>query len=194
MPRERPGRLGQSGRNLGWIRQQGRDPAELPLMVEACRLWKELGERCGSTALRLRGDRHQLSRPSPGGCAAIRDLRRSARGTWRSTREARPQADRAALPLPEQRWQYGLRTPGDRRVARLAAPAIANAVLEKGGRIFETCAVRSIDPGRRPRPDRDGPGRSHRGTRRHRVGRGIGRPCRRRRSPPAAIVRGIDRD
>ena len=32
----------QSSRNWGWIRQQGRDPAELPLMVEARRLWQQL--------------------------------------------------------------------------------------------------------------------------------------------------------
>jgi len=38
------GHLGceQSGRNLGWVRQQGRDEAELPLMIESNRLWKSL--------------------------------------------------------------------------------------------------------------------------------------------------------
>ena len=38
---------GQSGRNWGFVRQQGRDPSELPLMIEANRIWssaeKELG-------------------------------------------------------------------------------------------------------------------------------------------------------
>ena len=32
----------QSSRNWGWIRQQGRDPDELPIMIEANRLWREL--------------------------------------------------------------------------------------------------------------------------------------------------------
>ena len=32
----------QSSRNWGWIRQQGRDPDELPLMVEAIGLWQQL--------------------------------------------------------------------------------------------------------------------------------------------------------
>jgi glycine/D-amino acid oxidase-like deaminating enzyme len=32
----------QSGRNWGWIRQQGRDIAELPIMMEAIRLWTDL--------------------------------------------------------------------------------------------------------------------------------------------------------
>ena len=35
----------QSSRNWGWIRQQGRDPHELPIMVEANRLWTELASQ-----------------------------------------------------------------------------------------------------------------------------------------------------
>ena len=32
----------QSSRNWGWIRQQGRDPAELPIVIEAARHWRTL--------------------------------------------------------------------------------------------------------------------------------------------------------
>ena len=32
----------QSSRNWGWIRQQGRDPDEMPIMAEAQALWREL--------------------------------------------------------------------------------------------------------------------------------------------------------
>ena len=32
----------QSSRNWGWIRQQGRDPDELPIMMEANRIWQDL--------------------------------------------------------------------------------------------------------------------------------------------------------
>ena len=32
----------QSSRNWGWVRQQGRDPAELPIMVESMHLWHGL--------------------------------------------------------------------------------------------------------------------------------------------------------
>jgi glycine/D-amino acid oxidase-like deaminating enzyme len=39
----------QSSRNWGWIRQQGRDPDELPIMVEAARLWRELSTQTGDT-------------------------------------------------------------------------------------------------------------------------------------------------
>ena len=33
----------QSTRNWGFVRQQGRDPAELPLMIESNRIWQSLG-------------------------------------------------------------------------------------------------------------------------------------------------------
>ena len=32
----------QSGRNWGWIRKQGRDPSELPIMIEALEIWRKL--------------------------------------------------------------------------------------------------------------------------------------------------------
>src|SRR5262245_20977522 len=37
----------QSGRNWGWIRQQGRSPVELPMMMRSLRLWLELREELG---------------------------------------------------------------------------------------------------------------------------------------------------
>ena len=37
----------QSSRNWGWVRQQGRDPAELPIMVEAMDLWRTLADELG---------------------------------------------------------------------------------------------------------------------------------------------------
>lgn len=37
----------QSGRNWGWVRQQGRDPGELPIMVESLNLWKSLSAEMG---------------------------------------------------------------------------------------------------------------------------------------------------
>jgi len=46
----------QSSRNWGWIRQQGRDAAELPIMQEAHHLWHALaGETNVDIGLRQRG-------------------------------------------------------------------------------------------------------------------------------------------
>ena len=37
----------QSGRNWGWVRVQGRDPREIPMMLESLRIWRTLAEDIG---------------------------------------------------------------------------------------------------------------------------------------------------
>ncbi len=37
----------QSSRNWGWVHQQGRDPAELPIMVERLRIWERHAQESG---------------------------------------------------------------------------------------------------------------------------------------------------
>src|SRR6186713_2257831 len=37
----------QSGRNWGWVRQQGRSPVELPMMLRSLRLWLEMRDELG---------------------------------------------------------------------------------------------------------------------------------------------------
>jgi len=41
----------QSSRNWGWVRQQGRDRAELPIMMESNRIWRGLAEETGERDL-----------------------------------------------------------------------------------------------------------------------------------------------
>src|ERR1700732_801792 len=38
----------QSSRNWGWCRKMGRDPRELPLAIEALRLWAEMNSLVGA--------------------------------------------------------------------------------------------------------------------------------------------------
>src|SRR2546422_5634031 len=38
----------QSGRNWGFVRQQGRDPLEVPLMMESNRIWRGLEQELGA--------------------------------------------------------------------------------------------------------------------------------------------------
>src|SRR5947209_13204631 len=37
----------QSSRNWGWVRKMGRDPREIPLVIESLRLWEGMGELVG---------------------------------------------------------------------------------------------------------------------------------------------------
>src|SRR5512145_447304 len=59
----------QSRKNWGFVRQQGRDPHELPLMVEANRMWRGLERELGADLewvqggnLALADDRARMAR------------------------------------------------------------------------------------------------------------------------------------
>ena len=39
----------QSGRNWGWVRQQGRDTREMPMIVESLRIWRGLEQEIGES-------------------------------------------------------------------------------------------------------------------------------------------------
>src|SRR5215470_18554265 len=64
------GRVGgrQSGRNLGFVRQQGRAPAELPMMMAASQRWPGLGGELGSDVeLRMGGNLRLTNDPELAG-------------------------------------------------------------------------------------------------------------------------------
>jgi len=135
----------QSSRNWGWIRQQGRDAAELPIMIESLNAWEALSKQLDvdigfsrqgvlylaetETELAARSDwlkiaqQHQLDTRMLSS-AEIDELFRSRPGQWRG----------------------GIFTPSDARAEpALAVPALARAVQRQGGRIREHCAVRALD-------------------------------------------------
>ena len=58
----------QSSRNWGWCRKMGRDPRELPLIIESLRLWQGMNERVeAETGFRQAGIMYLAeSRPSSG--------------------------------------------------------------------------------------------------------------------------------
>lgn len=72
----------QSSRNWGWIRQHGRDSAELPIMMEASRLWEMIDKEVhGRTGFKRAGvmylsqsERDQAKREAWLGIAKAHDL------------------------------------------------------------------------------------------------------------------------
>jgi len=135
----------QSSRNWGWIRQQGRDPAELPIMMESNHIWRGLAEKTGESGLSF----------TESGCLYLArsqaDLKRFEE--WEhiakdhglnskvlSTREL------TQLEQPvDGPWLGGLLTPGDGRAEPwLAVPALAKAAHREGVSIIENCAARTI--------------------------------------------------
>ena len=136
----------QSSRNWGWVRQQGRDRAELPIMMESNRIWRDLAGETGekdlafipSGCLYLAEDERQLAT-----FEAWHDL---AKEHQLDTRMLSGAEARDAAPGIEGRWAGGMVTPSDGRAEPfVAVPALARAAHRLGVSIVENCAVRTID-------------------------------------------------
>lgn len=134
----------QSGRNWGWVRQQGRSPVELPMMMRSRRLWPELQRELGEDL----GFRQ-------GGCLylAATKTQFDELGPWLSV--AREHGlDTRLLTSTELtgilrgdvgRWAGGLYTASDGRAEpNRAAPEIARGARRAGAHIVTGCAVRGL--------------------------------------------------
>ncbi len=135
----------QSGRNWGWVRQQGRDLRELPMMMESMRIFRDLesdlGESVGFTqggCLFAANDAKELQ--------SFHEWRDSASNFGLDTRildrkELASLVSGATVP-----WQGAMYTPSDGRAEpHKTAPAIARAAARAGATILTSCAVRGIE-------------------------------------------------
>jgi glycine/D-amino acid oxidase-like deaminating enzyme len=136
----------QSSRNWGWVRQQGRDWAELPIMMEANRIWRGLAQETGESDLAF----------TQSGCLRLfdseADLRKNetwlemAREHQLDTRMLSAQEVRSRFPNIVGDWVGGMETPSDGRAEPfVAVPALARAARARGVRVIEGCAVRTLD-------------------------------------------------
>jgi glycine/D-amino acid oxidase-like deaminating enzyme len=141
------GRVGaeQSSRNWGWCRTQGRDLAELPLMLESMRLWDGLADDLArdvgfrrTGVLFVTNDRREFGRW---------DRWRHAAATYGVEAQLiSSDAIGKLIPSAAEQWLGGLYTPGDGCAdpAR-AAPAFAAAARRYGATVHEHCAARGLD-------------------------------------------------
>jgi glycine/D-amino acid oxidase-like deaminating enzyme len=136
----------QSSRNWGWIRQQGRDAAELPIMIESNRIWRGLAEKTGeadlaftqSGALHLAETEERL--------ALFETWHENSRRHQLDTRLLTKAEVEARFPEIRGRWLGGIFTESDGRGEPFVAiPALARAARRLGVRIVEGCAVRTLD-------------------------------------------------
>lgn len=137
----------QSGRNWGWIRAQGRDPAELPLMVEAQALWADLARRLGAERLGYRMAGVSYLARSQADLARFDAWLPKAAAHGLSTRILSAAETQALFSgLRAGVWRGALHTPGDARAEPFQAlPAIAEAAAAEGLSIREHCAARALD-------------------------------------------------
>ena len=135
----------QSSRNWGWVRKMGRDPRELPLIIESLRLWHGMNDMVGTdTGFRQTGILYL--------CEGKRDLEK--REAW--LEHAKPyqldsriitgEALDKLLPGSATRWAGALYTASDGRAEPpRATPAIASAARQHGATVLTGCAVRGIE-------------------------------------------------
>jgi glycine/D-amino acid oxidase-like deaminating enzyme len=135
----------QSGRNWGWVRQQGRSPIELPLMMQSLGVWQglsaELGEdvgfrQCGSLYLA----------ETPAELEALAEWLPVARAHGLDTRMLKTSALDEVLRPDGVKWPGAMYTASDGRAEpNRASAAIARGAARAGARIFTSCAVRGIE-------------------------------------------------
>lgn len=135
----------QSSRNWGWVRQQGRDPGELPIMVESLSIWKRLAAEMGD-ALGFRQAGVLYLAKTDAEIAGFEAWIEHARAHKVDTRLLTAAESMAMLKGAAAPWTGGLFTASDARAEPwLAVPALAAAAESKGVLIREACAVRGLD-------------------------------------------------
>lgn len=133
----------QSGRNWGWVRQQGRDLSELPLMIEALRVWRGLPDPLRrAVGFRQTGITY-LAR-SEAHLAAYEHWLDGARAFGLDSQLLSRQGAETMLPNAAG-WIGALHTPSDGQAEPWqAVPALARAAAGDGVTIRENCAVRGL--------------------------------------------------
>lgn len=137
--------LEQSSRNWGFVRQQGRDAAELPLMMACNRIWQGLEAELeadlewiqgGNLALAYDGKRMEL----------IEKWLPLAKEHGLDTRLLTPQQFRDLIPAAKAKLLGAMYTPGDGQAEpQKVCPAFQRAAQALGARFMTGCAVEGIE-------------------------------------------------
>lgn len=136
----------QSSRNWGWIRQTGRDPAELPIVIEAIRSWKALARRTGEPALKFTQQGVLYLAENERDCQSHAEFAALAQQHGVDSRLLDSRDVAGMLTGAGRSWRGGLYTPSDGRAEPwVAVPALARAATRAGALIKENCAVRGLD-------------------------------------------------
>ncbi len=136
----------QSSRNWGWCRQMGRDPREIPLILESMKLWRGMNERVNAeTGFRTCGIAY----------VADSEKEMSKHEQWLKNHAIAHgiasqliNSDEVAQLLPGStvKWAGALYTPSDGRAEPfIAVPAMARALQRLGGKIFTNWAARGLE-------------------------------------------------
>ncbi|HWA48885.1 MAG TPA: FAD-binding oxidoreductase [Dongiaceae bacterium] len=139
----------QSSRNWGWCRTIGRDLREVPLALEALRLWPGMNQLVeAETGFRAAGiaylcdDAAEVTQYE----SWLAKAEDHCRDFQKVARILRPDELDGIIPGATRRYAGAHYAPTDGRAEpQKAAPAIANAARRAGAAILTQCAVRGLD-------------------------------------------------
>lgn len=135
-----------SGRAAGLIEYEHLAPIKMELIARSMRLWREMPQRVNA----------DIGYAGPGLITLYEDEKHAASATsWIESMQALPGMEAIMLPASEIQsidpalgtgWHSALYQPNGASIEpRLAAPAIAAAARDKGAKLLQNCAVRSIE-------------------------------------------------
>jgi len=135
----------QSSRNWGWVRSQGRDRRELPMMIESMNIWRglevEIGEDVGFTqggCLYMAGNEKRLQEYA--------DWLVTAKEFGLDTQVIEGKELDQQVSGASSRWIGAMYTASDARAEpHKAGPAIARAAMRSGATLLTSCAVRGVE-------------------------------------------------
>ncbi len=134
----------QSRKNWGFVRQQGRDPLEMPLVTEANRLWQGLERELGADLEWVQGGNLALAADA-GRMARFEAWLPVAREFGLETRLLRARDLDAVVPGLAGDWVGGMHTPGDGHAEpEKTTDAFLRAAASHGARFHLGCAVQAV--------------------------------------------------
>ena len=136
----------QSSRAWGFIRQQGRHKAEVPLSTEANRLWIEITARYGVANTGFTAGGILVPAETAEDEERIADGLAVARSMGLGTRLLDKTGIRDLIPELSGNWRSGLHTPGDAHgEPALSTRTIARAARDAGAVVHEHCLVLAVE-------------------------------------------------
>ena len=135
----------QSGRNWGWIRQQGRDPDELPIMMEANTHWQAF-DRETNVDFGLQQTGVTYLAETQEDLAGYEDWLTSVSGSGVDSRILSASEVTDLIPGMSRTYAGALYTPSDLKAEPWkAVPALGEIAQREGVAIRENCAARGLD-------------------------------------------------
>lgn len=134
-----------SGRNMGVVRQQGRHPGEIPLMMECIRIWEHLDQELNAETDFIQGGNMLLAETEED----LKEFEESVKITQSlglNSNILSPQEVRKVVPDLVGNFLAAMYSPKDGHAdPEKATRAFARAAQEYGAKLYTNCAVLNID-------------------------------------------------